>query len=77
MKRWYVYIMANKPNGVTYIGMTDDIEERIKEHKLKIRPKSFTAKYNCDKLIYFEEYEVDEKAILENDNLKNGKETGK
>lgn len=34
--------MANKPNGVIYIGLTDEIEERVKEHKLKTRPKSFT-----------------------------------
>lgn len=49
--------MANKPNGVIYIGVTDDLDERVKEHKLKVYPKSFTAKYNCDKLVYFEEYE--------------------
>lgn len=57
MNLWYVYIMANKPNGVIYIGITDNIEERVKEHQLKISLKSFTAKYNCDKLIYFEEFE--------------------
>ena len=57
MKLWYVYIMSNKPNGVLYIGVTDDIEERIKEHKLKLYPKAFTSRYNCDKLIYFEEFE--------------------
>ncbi len=57
MKLWNVYIMANKPNGVIYIGVTDNIEERIKEHKMKIYPKSFTARYNCDKLIYFEEFD--------------------
>lgn len=56
MNLWYVYIMANKANGVLYIGCTDNIIERVKEHKLKIYPKSFTAKYNCDKLIYFEEF---------------------
>ena len=49
--------MSNKPNGVLYIGVTDDIEERIKEHKLKLYPKAFTSRYNCDKLIYFEEFE--------------------
>ncbi len=48
--------MSNKQNGVLYIGVTDNIEERVKEHKLKIYPKSFTAKYNCDELIYFEEF---------------------
>ncbi len=57
MKLWYVYIMTNKPNGVLYIGVTNNIDERIKEHKLKVYPKSFTARYNCDKLVYFEEYE--------------------
>ncbi|EGV44640.1 GIY-YIG nuclease family protein [Bizionia argentinensis JUB59] len=49
--------MRNKLNGVIYIGVTDSITERIKEHKLKVYPKSFTAKYNCDKLVYFEEFE--------------------
>lgn len=57
MKLWYVYIMTNKPDGVIYIGVTDNLHERVKEHKLKIYPNSFTSKYNCDKLIYFEEYE--------------------
>ncbi len=56
--------MANKPNGVIYIGITDNIEERLKEHKLKVYPDSFTAKYNCDKLVYFEEFEKDEDAIV-------------
>ena len=49
--------MNNKKDGVLYIGVTDNIEERVKEHKLKVHPKSFTAKYNCDKLVYFEEFE--------------------
>lgn len=58
--------MTNKPNGVLYIGFTDNLLERVKEHKLKVYPDSFTAKYNCDKLIYFEEWEKgDEAAIRE------------
>jgi len=55
MKHWYVYIMSNKPNGVIYVGVTDDIESRVLEHKRKVLKNSFTAKYNCDKLVYFEE----------------------
>ncbi len=48
--------MTNKKEGVIYIGVTDNINERVKEHKLKVYPKSFTAKYNCDMLVYFEEF---------------------
>jgi putative endonuclease len=64
MELWYVYIMANKQNGVVYIGVTDNIDERVKEHKLKVYPKSFTAKYNSDKLVYFEEYLKGSKAEI-------------
>jgi len=53
---WYVYIMTNKKDGVLYIGVTDNLDERVKEHKLKVYRKSFTSKYNCDKLVYFEEF---------------------
>ena len=73
MKHWYVYIMNNKPNGVIYIGVTDEIEERVKEHKLKVYPKAFTAKYNCDKLIYLEEYKNGEEAPIRERQLKKWK----
>jgi len=65
--------MNNKPNGVIYVGVTDNLEERIKEHKLKLYPKSFTAKYNCDKLIYFEEFENDQEAMIREKRLKKWK----
>ena len=54
--------MANKPNGVIYIGITNNIDERVKENKMY--PNSFTAKYNCKKLVYFEEFENGEKASV-------------
>ncbi len=57
MKLWYVYIMTNKPNGVLYVGVTNNIEARVQEHKTKVFKKSFTTRYNCYKLVYFEEYE--------------------
>jgi len=56
MKVWYIYIMTNKPNGVLYVGVTDNLEARVQEHKAKIYRNSFTARYNCDKLVYFEEF---------------------
>jgi putative endonuclease len=69
--------MTNKPSGVLFIGLMDHIEERVKEHKLKIYPKSFTAKYICDKLVYFETFEEGIKADQREGSLKNGKEIGK
>ena len=65
--------MANKPNGVIYIGVTDDLEERVKEHKAKIYPKSFTAKYNCELLVYFEEFENGEEASVREQQFKKWK----
>jgi putative endonuclease len=73
MKLWFVYVMNNKPKGVIYVGVTDNLVERIKEHKLKLYPKSFTAKYNCDKLIYFEEFENDQEAMIREKRLKKWK----
>ena len=65
--------MVNKPNGTIYIGLTDNIEERVKEHKLKVYPNSFTAKYNCDKLVYFEEFQNDKEAIIREKRFKKWK----
>ena len=47
---------ANKPNGVIYIGMTTELKYRIESHKNKKYITSFSAKYNVDKLVYYEEY---------------------
>ena len=58
MKVQYIYIMTNKPNGVLYVGVTDNLEARVQEHKAKIYRNSFTTRYNCDKLVYFEEFET-------------------
>ena len=61
---YYVYIMTNKSNSVLYIGVTDNLGERVKEHKLKVYPNSFTSRYNCNKLVYFEEFENGSDASL-------------
>lgn len=54
----YVYIMASKRMGTLYIGSTSDLIVRVWEHKNKIYPKSFTAKYNCNMLVYYEYHEI-------------------
>jgi len=71
--KWYVYIMPNKSNKVLYIGVTDNIDERVKEHKLKIYLRSFTAKFNCDKLVYFEEIGEGPKAMKREKQMKKWK----
>ena len=50
---FYVYILASKKNGTLYIGITDNLEKRVWEHKEKIF-KGFTAKYGVDKLVWYE-----------------------
>ena len=49
-----VYIICNQHHNVLYVGATIDLYRRIIEHKEKLYPKSFTARYNCDKLVYYE-----------------------
>ena len=66
---YYVYILASQRNGTIYIGMTDDIERRIGEHKLK-EVKGFTKKYGVDKLVYYEEFENSYDAFIRERQLK-------
>ena len=61
-KKYYVYIVANSIGSVYYTGVTNNIKRRIKEHKERLFP-GFTKKYNCHKLLYFEEYSDIEQAI--------------
>ena len=50
---YYVYILSNWDNKVLYIGVTNNLERRLYEHKNKL-VEGFTAKYNADKLVYFD-----------------------
>ncbi len=56
MRQYYVYILSNKYNTVLYTGVTNDIERRVYEHQQKLN-KGFTSKYNCHKLVWFEDHE--------------------
>ncbi len=53
---YYVYIMTNDRHTVLYVGVTNDIESRVFDHKVKRDMRSFTAKYNCGNLVYYEEF---------------------
>jgi putative endonuclease len=51
-----VYILANKPNGTLYIGVTNNLPRRLSEHKAKLVP-GFTRQYAVDRLVYFEAFD--------------------
>ena len=55
MKAW-TYIVTNKYNRVLYIGVTSNLKSRIESHKTKKYPNAFTARYNADKLVWFQEF---------------------
>ena len=57
MKPGFIYIVTNKNNTTLYVGVTSNLPERILEHKQKKYPNSFTAKYNVDKLVYWESFQ--------------------
>jgi putative endonuclease len=71
-KRGFIYILTNKYNKVVYIGVTNDLKRRVYEHKTKLNPKSFTSRYNLNKLVYFEEYTNIKDAIAREKQLKAG-----
>lgn len=69
MKRYFVYIMTNKPSGILYIGVTNDLIRRCYEHRNGLID-GFTKKYNCKMLVYFEAFDRVEDAILREKRLK-------
>ena len=71
-KGGYVYIITNKYNTVLYVGVTSNLPGRIGKHKDKFYPKSFTAKYNVDKLVYFEVFDSIVDAIFREKQIKAG-----
>ena len=68
----YVYIMTNKNNTVLYTGVTNNLKRRIKEHLDKRNSKSFTARYNINKLVYYESFFLIGDAIAREKQIKAG-----
>jgi putative endonuclease len=54
-KRFFVYVLTNRPKGVLYVGVTNDLSRRIWKHKTKVAP-GFTSKYGVTVLVYYEEF---------------------
>ncbi len=66
---YYVYIMSSGRNGTLYIGVTNDLKRRTYEHRNNL-VKGFTEKYSVHDLIYFEQFEDIEQAILREKQMK-------
>ncbi|MFH6769528.1 GIY-YIG nuclease family protein [Gaetbulibacter aquiaggeris] len=56
MTAW-IYLITNKRDGVLYAGVTSELKHRIKSHKTRKYKNSFSARYNLDKLVYFETFD--------------------
>jgi len=66
---YFIYIISSF-SGVLYIGVTNNLQRRIYEHKQELI-EGFSKKYKCKKLVYFEEYKDIKQAISREKQLKN------
>jgi len=67
-----IYIVTNTHHTTLYIGVTSDLYSRMVEHREKVFPKSFSARYNLNKLVYYELFHSIEEAIDREKQLKGG-----
>ena len=64
--------MCNANNSTLYVGVTSTLAGRVCQHKEKMNPNGFTAKYNCVKLVYYRFFDTIMKAIAEEKRIKGG-----
>ena len=67
-----VYIVTNRRRTTLYVGVTSNLPRRTRQHKEKFYPRSFTARYNCDCLVYHEALPTIVEAIAREKQLKAG-----
>ena len=65
-----VYIITNKHHTVLYIGVTSNLKSRISQHREGCFPDSFSARYNLDKLVFYENFSTITEAIVVEKKLK-------
>ena len=69
---YYVYLLASKPYGTLYVGVTSDLARRVWEHKHKL-VSGFTERYGVDRLVWFEAHDSVESAIQREKRVKDWK----
>jgi|APTNR8051073442_1049403.scaffolds.fasta_scaffold04760_6 putative endonuclease len=67
---YYVYLMTNKPRGVFYVGITSDLIGRIGKHRTHAIKKSFTDRYNLERLVWYEPHSEIFSAIIREKQIK-------
>ena len=72
LKGGLVYILTNKHHTTLYTGVTSNIVSRLIKHKEKQYPRSFTARYNLFKLVYYRLFDSIVTAIAEEKRIKGG-----
>ncbi len=77
MKPGFVYIITNKNNTTLYVGVTSNLPRRILEHIEKRYQNSFSARYNLNKLVYYEQFQMIGDAIGREKQLKAGSRAAK
>jgi putative endonuclease len=69
---YYVYLLASKPYGTLYVGVTSDLAHRVSEHKNKL-VSGFSSRYGVDRLVWFEAHDSVEAAIQREKRIKEWK----
>jgi putative endonuclease len=69
---YFVYITTNERRTVLYTGVTNNLLNREDQHKQKINKNSFTAKYNANKVVYYEMFADIGEAIFKEKQIKGG-----
>ena len=54
--RYFVYLVTNRPRGVFYVGITSDLVKRVWQHRTHQLKRSFTDRYNLERLVWVEQY---------------------
>ncbi len=69
MRQFYLYVLASRPGGALYVGVTNDLVRRVYEHKHGLIA-GHTKQYGIDRLVYFEVYSTARDAIQREKNIK-------
>lgn len=71
-KGGHVYNLCSLNHITLYIGVTSNLPARVAEHKEKAYPNSFSARYNCVKLVYYKWFDTIIVTIAEEKHIKGG-----